>query len=67
LADWGAESLANWKLINLVFHLPVEQFPEGTFVAVAKLVLLDLSGTPSKLPPPPALVEMPNLRELHLR
>jgi len=45
----------------------VEQFPEGAFVAVAKLVVLDLSGIPSRLPPPQALAEMANLRELRLR
>lgn len=47
--------------------LSLDQFPQGAFVAVAKLNVLDLSGTPSRLPPPPALAEMPNLRELRLR
>jgi hypothetical protein len=45
----------------------MEQFPQGAFVAIAKLVVLDLSGTSTKLPPPPALAEMPNLQDLLLR
>lgn len=52
---------------GMYFVLSMDQFSQGAFVAVAKLNVLDLSGTPSRLPPPPALAEMPNLRELRLR
>lgn len=69
LVEWpGAVlgSIPNLQELHAAYNA-FREFPQGAFVAVAKLNVLDLSGTPSRLPPPPALAEMPNLRELRLR
>ena len=63
----SCHSTSTRLVVMIAIHLLLQQFPQGAFVAVAKLVVLDLSGTPTRLPPPPALGDMPNLQDLRLR
>ncbi|XP_024379499.1 plant intracellular Ras-group-related LRR protein 6 [Physcomitrium patens] len=68
-SEWPGAVLGSIPNLHelLLAYNPFREFPQGAFVAVAKLTVLDLSGVPARLPPPPALAEMPNLQELRLK
>ncbi|GLJ46363.1 hypothetical protein SUGI_0977260 [Cryptomeria japonica] len=59
-------SLPNLQCLKLDKN-PLAQLPQGAFVAVSRLKILDLSGISGPLPEPPALSDMPELQELYLR
>eukprot|EP00249_Psilotum_nudum_P018527 c26852_g1_i1 orf=594-1856(-) len=69
IQEWPGSILAS--LTNLQqLHLSrnrLHQFPARAFAAVSGLRILDLTGVSAQLPPPPALLDMPHLQELHLK